>query len=71
MVSSLNALMKGHSTDLKNRGRKLESDDTWRQKKKKHGELELYFSDANLALFMLSTISRLLTPKRSYLARKE
>ena len=24
-------------SDLKNRGRKLESDDTWRQKKKKHG----------------------------------
>ena len=24
-------------TDLKNRGRKLESDDIWRQKKKKHG----------------------------------
>ena len=39
VVSSLNALMK----DLKNRGRKLESDDTWRQKKKKHGRAGALF----------------------------
>ena len=38
---------------------------------KNTGELELYFSDANLALLMLSTILRLLISKRSYLARKE
>ena len=68
LVSSLNALMK---------------EQIWRteegnlkaifgvKRRNNTGEMEIYFRDANLALLMLSAMSRLLIPKRSYLARKE
>ena len=61
VVSSWNALMKDQIATI-----------LGVKRRKNTGELELlYFSGADLALLMLSTIPRLVIPKRLYLAWKE
>ena len=69
MVSPLNALMKDQIRRTEEGN--LKATILGVKRRKNMGELERYFSDANLTLLMLNTISRLLIPKRSYLARKE